>query len=976
MKKLKNALALLLAAIFVLAACPALGAGENEPERGTHRNVIVDTDPAGGYTGDYVVIYNSNTSSGLSASTGSLSGLIETEVYGSVTPAEGRRSAENGELPYKLDVDADIEKAAESQPALPKDGKRETFTVGMTKNFYIANYNPAGTGYLQFKLLYQGTHYNIWTVTTAAYKPLDLIDAGFAQTAAEEFDSKFDLMRLSYGDFNDMNGDGRVNLMYYNIDDGWTLGQGYVAGYFSKADFENYNYLPMIHIDTYPGIQYVNAAGVERVHFEDTFGTVVHEFQHCINYSETGGMATWLNEAFSGSAEELCYPGSGLFTRIPEWHDVRLTMDMLEYPPVEYAYNPYFGLHRGGSITAWSSAEDDIYARYAEVMLFTQYLSTRYGSTSVYRRIIEANDGTTTASSYAALENGTGWSIDSILGGFFTSMIANDADSGYGFRMNAGYDPDEYYGIENLYDLLSPVVYTSGAAASIYAGGFITVKPVGGVFDPPSGASSNLKYVGISFGNVGINGVTLAPSSVEMLMDQTAELVLRKDPADANYFEVVWSSSDPGVVTVSGNKNGATLTSHAFGTAVVTASVTDTATGAHYSASAFVRVRNGYTYTYYEQVNEVQTGVPYLIGYDTGSAVYVMMSYNPNPDNSYYPNYYNYQSTYYSYGAKAVLDNEGRVLNVENNVYPDVALIHAEWTFEAAESGYYKIRSCYDSSKTLVVYAAGSSYYDLYANGTGNNNKWKWDAANGRLKYEVSSSTIKYATFVPSVGARENVFGAYVTDSSYAAIKLYRKATGTVILDDDPVTYTVTFLDGLTGSVISTVTVEEGQAASAPAAPAHEGYHFIGWDADFSSVTGDMTVTAQYEINNYTLTVYYLDEHGAKIADAFVGSFAHGRSYSVASPAVSGYTPDIAVVSGVMTSDLTVIVTYYEDAPAGLPGDVDCNGAVNMADLALAASYVQNSGEVSAQGILNGDMNGDGVLSAADLAALYALILG
>ncbi|MBQ9949713.1 MAG: InlB B-repeat-containing protein [Clostridia bacterium] len=65
--------------------------------------------------------------------------------------------------------------------------------------------------------------------------------------------------------------------------------------------------------------------------------------------------------------------------------------------------------------------------------------------------------------------------------------------------------------------------------------------------------------------------------------------------------------------------------------------------------------------------------------------------------------------------------------------------------------------------------------------------------------------------------------------------------------------YTVTFMDGLTNEKISEVKVEEGTAATAPEAPVHAGYRFVGWDKDFSNVTADMTVTAQYEATGETL---------------------------------------------------------------------------------------------------------------------------
>lgn len=64
-------------------------------------------------------------------------------------------------------------------------------------------------------------------------------------------------------------------------------------------------------------------------------------------------------------------------------------------------------------------------------------------------------------------------------------------------------------------------------------------------------------------------------------------------------------------------------------------------------------------------------------------------------------------------------------------------------------------------------------------------------------------------------------------------------------------THTVTFIAN--GNTVDTVTVNEGEGATAPDAPAVEGYHFVKWDTDFSNVTDDITVTAVYEINKYTV---------------------------------------------------------------------------------------------------------------------------
>jgi hypothetical protein len=72
-------------------------------------------------------------------------------------------------------------------------------------------------------------------------------------------------------------------------------------------------------------------------------------------------------------------------------------------------------------------------------------------------------------------------------------------------------------------------------------------------------------------------------------------------------------------------------------------------------------------------------------------------------------------------------------------------------------------------------------------------------------------------------------------------------------------TYTVQFVDH-DGKVLSTQTVNHGSAAAAPADPKRSGYSFAGWDKPYGSITGDLTVTAQYKINTYT--VQFVDHDG------------------------------------------------------------------------------------------------------------------
>lgn len=59
--------------------------------------------------------------------------------------------------------------------------------------------------------------------------------------------------------------------------------------------------------------------------------------------------------------------------------------------------------------------------------------------------------------------------------------------------------------------------------------------------------------------------------------------------------------------------------------------------------------------------------------------------------------------------------------------------------------------------------------------------------------------------------------------------------------------FTVIFQDW-DGTGIDTVKVAEGYSANPPSNPTRDGYVFTNWDTDFSNITNDLIVTAQYNI--------------------------------------------------------------------------------------------------------------------------------
>ena len=87
----------------------------------------------------------------------------------------------------------------------------------------------------------------------------------------------------------------------------------------------------------------------------------------------------------------------------------------------------------------------------------------------------------------------------------------------------------------------------------------------------------------------------------------------------------------------------------------------------------------------------------------------------------------------------------------------------------------------------------------------------------------------------------------YASDKVTDNITLYAKWAAN--------TYTITF-DTAGGSEIAPITQEYSTVITAPEAPTREGYTFIGWDKEISTTmpAENMTVTAQWEINQYTIT--------------------------------------------------------------------------------------------------------------------------
>ncbi|MBR7029863.1 MAG: leucine-rich repeat protein [Prevotella sp.] len=177
--------------------------------------------------------------------------------------------------------------------------------------------------------------------------------------------------------------------------------------------------------------------------------------------------------------------------------------------------------------------------------------------------------------------------------------------------------------------------------------------------------------------------------------------------------------------------------------------------------------------------------------------------------------------------------------------------------------------------------------------------------------------------------------------------------------------YTVTFED-YDGRKISVQQVPKDADAIKPNDPNREGYDFTGWDEDFTNVQTDLTVTAQYERQTYT--VLFVDGYTDGVLDTQYIEYGE-----------SAIEPEVLTHDGyafigwdkefdVITENIIVTAQYI------IPGDVNGDGQVNIADAVAIANYllgktVKGFNEAAA------DINFDGVINIADIVAVANILL-
>ena len=487
--------------------------------------VQLDLDPEGGYTGDYVVIINGNLGGKGYLSTGMIGDQIDKDIR----PLK---------LPHPNFKDLSVYDALKKgipDPFLPEDDslKQEDMAAlqaGHLKVFRMDDeWSPGGSKIL-FRLLHVGTHCRVWTPVNPDYYPLDSLDPGYAGEIAREFDANYPRMTRMFGVPDRLPGDGRIELLFYDIAAsaiGFFKSLDLYVSYMDGGVVHDGNHLPILHMDTFGfgGIMQVDEQGHPRHQVARIYPTISHELQHLLfsarnfrdrPYTEPVDLeedkprderhregiihASWLNELLSAAATVPPYPEVFLKENLPLWHgsyeSFELMAKALDGMEEVHSRNPLFGgesiFDRGEYIHYPLMYMMALFARHKGgdgiVLGTTDLCFQRWNEEEVLDRPVQM------------LAQALGYSdFADFFQDFVLSLLLHDPDLEGGrfslFPLNDSEEMDRTAAL--IRPLLVPHVNTS-SIKFVFGTGFLVFKTKSGVFVPPPDSGAGLRYAGFS----------------------------------------------------------------------------------------------------------------------------------------------------------------------------------------------------------------------------------------------------------------------------------------------------------------------------------------------------------------------------------------------------------------------------------------------------------------------------------------------
>lgn len=219
---------------------------------------------------------------------------------------------------------------------------------------------------------------------------------------AQEFDYCYDRMTNIYGGHSDVDGNGKIIILLMQINAEGKNGS--TLAYFNPNDMYNGNYGEILYMD----IDKVNDKT------DNAIGTLIHEFQHLINYShylngERRAMDSWLNEALSESTSVLFNKATAK-SRIEEFNNIS---------------NSYYCFY------TWDLPNSYGFVNYPSASIFMHWLYNKNGSNSkIFKEIAQSSQPLeymkvlTAAKECGIISNTNTW--EDLLFNWMSDMITNN----------------------------------------------------------------------------------------------------------------------------------------------------------------------------------------------------------------------------------------------------------------------------------------------------------------------------------------------------------------------------------------------------------------------------------------------------------------------------------------------------------------------------------------------------------------------
>ena len=222
---------------------------------------------------------------------------------------------------------------------------------------------------------------------------------------AQEFDYHYTSMTNIYGTHSDIDANGKIIILLMDINK--TKGSGsQVLGYFNPSDMHGNNKGEILYMD-------ISNANNNT---DKAIGTIIHEFQHLINYNyvisgERNEMSSWLNEALSESTSIL-FNKATTESRINEFNNIN-----------------YYCFYTWNTSNISNNGKPNTHVNYPSASVFMNWLYQKNGSNdSIFKTIAsskELGDYNKVLSAASGISSLSGATWDSLLLDWMSEIVTN-----------------------------------------------------------------------------------------------------------------------------------------------------------------------------------------------------------------------------------------------------------------------------------------------------------------------------------------------------------------------------------------------------------------------------------------------------------------------------------------------------------------------------------------------------------------------